>query len=283
MNFVTFIFSLLLLFSFGTLIVLEKQSSQQKLRTTFLGHIGANRKLLSEMISETYQSLRGQTNATVEAKGKETKQEKSHSVPDINPECARLNLWPLIQDGKQNHPFLYKTAVQMIDSLYGKFLDMKAENFLNGFLKKAKLAFEKQTFPLEKLSLDPPFQLVYYKMLKGTKIWNEEGYPSFLDVFKVDETPSQVCIHHAHPKQLNAFFGKKIGSLLYHQMHFEKSYPSQELIEEVFAQSHLIAPDPDLYLFIQLGKPIHSSKGKMTLIAKDLDTNVLLRKTVYVP
>jgi hypothetical protein len=281
MNFVTFIFSLLLLFSFGTLVVLEKQSSHQKLKTTFLGHIGANRKLLSEQVSETYQSLRGQTTTSLESKEKEPKKETSPNVPNINPECARLNLWPLIQDGQQTHPFLYKKTIHLINALYGKFLEVKPEIFLNGFLKKAKIAFQEQTFPLEKLSLDPSLQLVYYKMLKGTKIWDEEGYPSFLDIFKVDESPSGVCIHHAHPKLLNAFFGKKIGSLLYHEMQSQKTYPSKEMIEQVFAQSHLIAPEPDLYSLIQLGNPIHSNKGKMTLIAKDFDTNVLLRKTVY--
>ncbi|HSX13477.1 MAG TPA: hypothetical protein VLE96_03560, partial [Chlamydiales bacterium] len=154
------------------------------------------------------------------------------------------------------------------------------------FLKAAKLAIQKQSFSLEKLTLEPALQLTYYQMLKGTKVFdvNEKiGYPSFLDIFKVDENPSKICIHHAHPSQLIALFGNKVGNLLYQEIHTNKSYPSKELFEKVYAQSHLIAPDIDLYQWIELGNPSHSNKGKMTMIAKDLETKVLLRKTVFIP
>lgn len=283
MNFVTFVFSLLLIFSFGTLVILEKQSSNQRLRSSYLGHLNANRKLLSQQMSETYQSLRGETTAQVEKKPIKKSESKEESIPDINPDCARLNLWPLIQEGRQTHPFLYDTALQMLESFYGNVLNVKADVFLNTFIKKAKLAIQKQTFSLEKLALDPPLQLTYYKMLKGTKVWDTEGFPSFLDVFKVDENPSKICVYHAHPGQLKAIFGNKVGAQLYHEIHQKDAYPSQELIELVYSQCHLIAPDPNLSQWIAFGKPAHSHKGKTTLIAKDNETKVTLRKTVYIP
>ena len=57
MNFLTFVFSLLLIFSFGTFVMLEKQIGNQKLRKTYLGHIAAGRKMLSKTESETYKSF----------------------------------------------------------------------------------------------------------------------------------------------------------------------------------------------------------------------------------
>lgn len=283
MNFVTFVFSLLLIFTFGTLVILEKQSSNQRLRNSYLGHLGANRKLLSQQVSETYQAIRGEPTAKLEKTPSQKKESKEESVPDINPECARLNLWPLIQEGRESHPFLYQTALHMLESFYANILHVKADVFLNTLIKKAKLAVQKQNFSLEKLTLDPSLQLTYYKMLKGTKVWDKEGFPSFLDVFKIDENPSKVCIHHAHPGQLNAIFGNKVGTMLYQEIHQKDAYPDQELLERVYSQCHLISPDPDLYQWIAFGKPTHSNKGKMTFIAKDTETKVTLRKTVYIP
>ncbi len=283
MNFIAFVFSLLLIFSFGTLVVLEKQSSNQRLRSSYLGHIGANRKLLSQQVSDTYRSLRGKTTVSID-KTPNIEKESEPKIPDINPECARLNLWPLIQEGKQNHPYLYQKALHMLDFFYKEQIQpVKTDVFLNAFLKKAKLAIQKQTFSLEKLSLDPSFQIIYYKMLKGTKILDENGYPSFLDVFKVDETPSRICIHHAHPLQLNALFGNKVGPLLYQEIHQNQSYPTIDLVEKVYAQAHVIPLDPEQYQWFEFGKSTHANKGKTTFIAKDLDTNVTLRKTVYLP
>ena len=291
MNFITFVFSLLLIFSFGTFLTLEKQSGNHRLRATYLGHVAANRKILSQQMSETYQSLRGQPKVLVEKTAADKKEPTIHPIPEINPECARINLWPLIQEGKERHPFLYEVAVNMLDHFYGSnvFKDSPQTKtvFLNAFLKKAKVAIQKNQFCLEKLALDPSLQMHYYKLLKGTKEWKAEqkiGYPSFLDVFKVDETPSKVCLLHAHPGQIMAILGSKVGKLLFSEIQAQDSLPiSRELIEKVYAEAHLMTPDPDLFTLIEMGRPAHPHKGKTTLIAQDHDTHISLRKNVYIP
>ena len=139
------------------------------MRSSYLGHIFANRKLLSQSESETYQSLRGHSTASTEKNTSEKDDEQDASdALDINPECARVNLWPLIQEGKENHPFLYDMTMKMLDHFYGNtvFRGQNKTAFLNAFLKKAKESIQKKQFCLEKLAFDSSLQLTYYKLQK---------------------------------------------------------------------------------------------------------------------
>lgn len=290
MNFITFVFSLLLIFSIGTFVTLEKQAGDRRLRSTYLGHVIANRKILSKWESHVYKSFRtppshSQESALIPVK----KEPKSIKIPQVNPECARLNLWPLIEGGREEHPFLYDIALQFLDTFYGhpifNGVPQAKVLFLNDFLKKAKIAIQKNQFSLEKLTLVPSLQLQYYKMLKGTKEWDIEkkiGYPSLLDIIKVEETPSKICLCHAHPAQISAIFNVKTGMRLFKEIHEDTSLPvTQELIEKICAESHLMMIDPDLFLLIDLGRSNHFKKGKTTLVAEDRDTQIQLRKNIY--
>jgi hypothetical protein len=285
MNFLTFVFSILLVLSFGTYAAIEKMAGDRRIRSTYLGHLKANRKILSKCESETYRHFR-----SVE-KGAEEKTKKQSSpkptpptVPRINPECARLNLWPLVQEGRESHPFLYESTAKLLRLFYGSALfenKPRAEYaFLDQFLKKAK----EHPTSLEKISLGT-FQPLYYKMLKGTKEWNLEanlGYPSFLDAVSLEESPSKVCICHAHPDQLAVFFGPKAAAKLFAELHQKNPPPaSKDLIERICSESHAMPPDPSLYLLLELGRPAHSKHSKRTLIEEDSDTHVSLRKNVY--
>lgn len=291
MNFITFVLSLLLIFSIGTFVALEKQAGNRRLRNTYLGHVAANRKILSKWESEVYKSLRGEPSSP-KKKGLHTTSEKTkkeHKIPLVNPECARLNLWPLIQEGREEHPFLYATALKFLETFYASslFSEKPQEQalFLNDFLKKAKLAIQKNQFSMETLSLDPRFQILYYQMLKGTKQWDllqKMGYPSLLDIVKVEEHPSKICLSHALPGPIAALFNPKAALLLYQEIHKE-SPPllTRELIEKICADSHLIMLDPEVFNLIDLKNPAHAKERKTTLVAEDADTKISLRKTIY--
>lgn len=289
MNFLTFVFALLLIFSFGTFLTLEKASGNRRIRSSYLGHVNANRKILSSAESELYQSLKGEIKQTSTKNEKATPEEKEKSQSPINPDCSRVNLWNLIQDGKEKEPFLYETALKMIDHFYGNeiFKDKPQGkvDFLNALIKNARQAIQKKQFSLEKLKFDSTLQLSFYRMLKGTKVWDAEqkiGYPSFLDIFKIEENPSKICLLHAHPGQMRAIFGNKVGALLYTEIHEEKpAIITKELIEKIYGQSHLIAPVNELYDIIEMGKANHSHQKKTTFIAEDSDNKINLRKTVY--
>ena len=144
MNFLTFIFSLLLILSFGTFAALEKQSGDRRIRSTFLGHLKANRKILSKCETENYRSFRAIPKPKTSEKtntGKE-RQRREPKAPLLNPECARINLWPLIQEGKNEHPLLYETVARLLRTFYGNALFENQSRFeyrfLDSFLKRAK-------------------------------------------------------------------------------------------------------------------------------------------------
>lgn len=290
MNFITFIFSLLLIFSFGTFVTLEKQVGNRRLRTTFLGHVAANRKILSQCESETYQNFRSNPKPVEEKPRASPKTvPKPAKIPPVNPECARINLRPLIQNGREEHPFLYEMVIKLLKVFYchSLFADKPQDvnAFFTAFLKKTKEAMQKEGFCLEKLTMDPSFQLQYYKMLKGTKEWNVEqksSYPSLLDIVKVEEPALKICLVHAHPGLLSAFFNDKASQKLYMQIHQETPIAlTREIVENICLESHIAILDPEIFDLIELGRSSHAKLGKTTLIAEDRDTHISLRKNIY--
>ena len=224
---------------------------------------------------------------------KETEKGKHKSKklepPDLNPECAKLNLWPLVQEGKEAHPFLYETALKLLDTYYGKFFFQEKPQekvlFLNSLLVKSKQAIQNEKFSLEKLSFSPKFKESYYRMLKGTKTWDPEkemGYPSLLDVIKVEEAPSKICICHAHVGQLIALFGEKPAKALLQELYAEEAPDlTKELLFDTFAKVHQIPPTDEFFDLFEMGMKTHISRQKMTLVASDDTGNIKLRKTIY--
>lgn len=287
MNFLTFIFSLLLIFSLGSFILLEKQAGNRRLRTTYLGHIAANRKILSKCESETYQSFRSIPKPAENEKRQVSKKEPP-KAPPLNPECARFNLWPLIQEGKESHPFLYEATMKLLKTYYEAAVfseKSQIEAFLNVFLKKAKEQTKHHFLSLEKLHLNPDLQSLYYKMLKGSKKWDFDqniGYPSLLDVIKVEESDTKLCLQHAHPGQIAILFGSKAANKLYHTLHEEESESlSKEKIEQICSESHAPIFNSFVFNFIELKSASHSKHGKTTLIVTDQDSQVSIRKNIY--
>jgi hypothetical protein len=290
-NFLTFIFSLLLILSFSTFATLEKQLGDRRIRTSFLGHLKANRRILSKCETAAYKTFRAVPKTSPE-KAKETTPNPIER-PLINPACARLNLWPLIQEGREEHPLLYEAAAKLFKTFYGAVLFEDKPRFeyrfLDLFLKKSRQALQKQSpFALEKLSLDDPaFQGLYYKMLKGTKersVENKIGYPSLLDSISIEESPSKICLSHAHPDQIAVFFGFKAADKLFKELHQQQPpLLTAEFIEKVCSECHVVMVDPKIFALFEFGRPAHDHKSKTTFIEEDKDTHISLRKNVYFP
>lgn len=273
MNILGLIFSLLLILSYGFYATWDKQTAASRLRRTYVGHQNANRKLLNHYQSELYRSFRGKGEAT---RPKEKKSpSKTPKKPALNRDCAKLNIWPLIQEGRDNHPFLYELTAKMIRTFYSPLIQGKRfeYHFLDNLLDSAKA---QQETALEKIALkDPDLQRVYYKMLKGTR----QGYPPLLDYLKAEQSPSKLCLFHAHPDLIALFLGPTAASNLYEEIHRENgSLLTQELVEKFSNEAHQITLDSELFKLLELGRPEHQ-EYKKTLIAEDRD--VQLRKTVY--
>lgn len=288
MNILGLIFSLLMILSFTFFACWEKQLGAHRLERTYVSHQEVARKILNRHERELYKNLRNKPNPNEPAPVASTDKKATFPKnPQLNQECSRLNLLPLIEEGPEAHPLLYEVAAKLFATFYKPLFEKKARAeyaFLNQFLSLAKTAAAKEpSFALEKIRFSPALQPIYYKMLKGTKEWNLKegvGYPSLLDYVKVDTGEEKLCLSHAHPDLLTVLFGPNAGPKLYEEIH-QKNHPSitRELIEQICSEAHVLSLDPDLFAFFQFGKPNHKST-QLTFIEKDEATHVALKKTI---
>ncbi len=293
MNILGLVFSLLLILSYGFYACWEKQSGSARLRQTYLGHQKVNRKILNSYESEIYERLRHKKPES-EPKIAAENEPQSKSAPKIiplNSDCAKINLWPLIYKGREENPILYEMAAKLLRTFYGSPLydnQPRIEyKLLDAILASAKSALQKKApFALEKLAFEEKsMRMLYYKMLKGTKKWDltaGSGYPSLLDYVKVESGEEKICLFHAHPDILAVLFGPKAAPKLFEEMHREKAPAfTRETIEKVCSESHLVALDPDLFNLLEIGRTNHRLDSKKTLVENDPDTQISLRKNVY--
>lgn len=276
MNLLGLVFSILLILSFGYYSLAEKHLTGNKLRNSYISHSRVHRKICNQFTSELYNNLQG-----VKTERKKTNKKKNAGPKNIivepNRECAKLNLWPLIEEGRENHPKLYELAIKLIGTFYKPLGDGEKRfehRFLDQFIQCAK-SVKKEEFSLETLSFsDPEMQKLYYKMLKGTKKWdlnNHIGYPPLLDYVKANPSIEAICVFHSHPDMLQILFNPKIGQALYSSIHRKEgnSPLSQELIEHFASVTHSFRIDPELYPLLTLsGYLDHVEKRKIFVAAE---------------
>lgn len=288
MNTLGFVFSILLILSFGFSVCLEKQVSSQRLRSSYLGHTHANRKILVQCETEFYNSL--------PYKAHQVRQQRSHlekkhqqTVPPIlkiNSKCAALNLFPLIEQDKINDSILYETAARLFKQFYGKILFEEKPHaefhFLNAFIQAIKIATLKEVpLILEKIQFKHPAdQMLYYKMLKGTKD-STAGYPSLLEYIKIEPQPSRICLSHATPHMIAALFGPKASLQIYQAVHMPKAPPmTKEIIEKLCSEVHTLIYNAEIFDLIELSKSRHKKDLRKTVVGEDRETHISLKKNV---
>lgn len=292
MNVLGFVFAILTLLTFSAVLAMEKQASAHRLRSSYTGHITANRTILNQAASEFYNSLK-QNARSRERQEKEPPENSEIQIPPpppINPHCARLNLFPLIEHGPKEEPYLYETTAKMLKIFYGEDLFEKKTRaeykFLDAFLKAVRAQMGKEEFTvLEKVSFkDPRLQSLYYTMLKGTKkadLVKGIGYPSVLDYIKVEPGSSKICLFHAHPNLLSVFFTTNGATKLYASIHTPKAPPAtQESIERICEEVHARLLDGEAFDLFELVRRRHGESPKATLVGEDPETKIFLRKVI---
>jgi hypothetical protein len=282
MNILGLVFALLLILSYGFFAAWEKHTALHRLQSTYLGHERASRTLFNRYQSEVYRRLRSEKKPPSNTQKKKTASLK----PRLNPECAKLNLYPLINEGRESHPFLYEMAAKMLRLFYSKPLFGSRPRFeyslLDQILTAAKVAQQKEGFALEKLELKD--QITFYKMLKGTREWNLKegiGYPSLLDYLKMEKEEEKICLFHAHPDLIAVLFNLKAADKIYMKIQEEKTL-SKETIERLCSEAHLIALDPALFEMIHTSSPSHDPPLKKTFVAEDASSQVFLKRSIYI-
>ncbi len=295
MNVLGLVFSILLILSYGFYACWDKQTASSRLRNSYTSSQKVNRKILNSFESEVYAGLNEVKSAPKLKEHEEIFEpdeipvEKSKK-PGLNRVCSRINLWPLIQEGRENHPALYELAAKMIRTFYPALNTGEKRfeyHFLDVLIASSKAAMkEDHPFSLEKIALvKPDLQRVYYKMLRGTKHWDLVegiGYPPLQDYIKAEPAQDKICVCHAHPDMLTVLFNPKIGWKLYAEIH-QQPPPAltNQLIEKVCSEMHQISVDAELLKLLELGHPDHK-EHKKAFIAEDEKGNVSLRKNIYI-
>lgn len=296
MNILGLVFSLLLILSYAFYACSDKQKGSNRLRTTYIGHEKVQRKILNSYQSELYKNMgrlkqRISSIPTAEMAAEDELPDEEEAAqpakprkPDLNHECAKLDLWPLAQEGRANHPALYELAAKLIRTFYTS-LNVKEKNFeyhfLDALLSAIKTHPQGALFAFEKLEL-PGYQHLYYKMLRGTKRWDlaaQTGYPPLLDYIKASSSKEKVCLFHAHPDVLTYLFGPKVSADLYAAIHQQGTALTRELVEKHFSEARLLSPDPELLDLLHFGHTDHPEFRK-ALVAQE--SHVSLRQTVFI-
>lgn len=297
MNILPLVMSLLLIFACTFSLSLRKSTITQGVEKTYQAHMNASRKIRNSYESLCYEQMRS------EAKEKQPKEKQQNETPpqekeieQLNLACARLNLWPLLADGIEKHTDLYETAAQLLGSLYSKHLFEKEARFeyclLDALLDAARQSNTDPNNPrilLEKLSLKEfnvkplyPLQTTYYHMLKGTKKSSlDQGYPSLLDYFALENKKSRICLHHASQEMVVGLFGSRAGPHIYAELQKSETHLSFERLKDICTQNGKLALSDEFLKLIDVESASRHTSGQKTLVKEDAD--VCLKQKVFFP
>ena len=291
MNILTFVLAILLVLTYGAVASFQHHTSSRRSTSAYIGLRKAERSLLRQSEGKTFKTLAGES---VEAPTKHSKSTQKPispqlHIPAVNPPCCRLNLFPLLEEGKEVEHARYELAAKMLRLFYGKdFLNQKKGleyRLLDAMIESAKKAMKEQgTLAIETLSLaDSDLQPLYYLLLKGTKhadLFSAKGHPPLIDFIKIERDNSPICLFHAHPYMLAPFFGLQKAMPLYEKLHREvKGSIKIEALIALANDPTLAMADPDIWKLLDLKKHKHTELTE-TLVAEDRESGILIRRDI---
>jgi hypothetical protein len=272
MNVLSFVFTMLLIFAitFGTLFV--KTVSSQNIAKSYSGYMLASRKSFNDYENQYYNFLKGKT--TPRKQRGETKKESTPNMEidededydgsDEDPEAAspkdirriktenaKINLYLLIKEGKENHLDTYNLLSQLIASLYSDTKFFKEKNtkhfefiILDELIKSLQERFKNDSKNIffEQLNLNT-FQETYYKMLKGVKFYDfdlKKGYPSLLNFITISSsnTSNKFSIYDVSKEILSLLFNKNIAKEIESYQKIKNLKITEDLILKICEKNH---------------------------------------------
>lgn len=285
MNILPVVFSILLLLSLGSFFCLEKFSSSKKLYQVQITQEKLHRKIFNQWTQNTFKHLKAKNKPIKTlASTKKTVEKKTKKQTKINPECSKLNLWPLISTSILEQPHLYKISLQMIHNLYGSLIFEnigQEKHFFDALIKAAHKQSKNGPISLEKIQISPEFSTLYYDLLKANNKKTQKNIPSILDIFTIDTNPNKICMKHANILIFQGLFSSK-GETIYDLFHAkEKKEVSLQEFLDILSKQHLSFIEPELLDFLDFEGSFHPTLKKKTLESKDQKTFLTLRKNVY--
>lgn len=232
MYFTTFIFSILMIFSISTTVFLKKASFEDSFEKSISGYMSASRKLISAKEYDFYKSIKKvPKEKDLNKKDIDEMQElKSNKIAknstegakktrEINTLNAKVNIYKLGVEKKENHKELYNLVARLIKNLYSNksFYHNNLENIILDNILKAieNQKNDKNISPSKLVLKTQDLQKVYYKMLKGSKFYDFEkgqGTASLVDFLKIENSKSKIPIIDASYELLESAFSKKIAN-----------------------------------------------------------------------
>lgn len=294
MNVLSLVFSILFILAFGFYACLEKESATRGVHKTFLSQSSLRRKLSSDYENEAYKAIRAIKNPSSSKKpasetAKQTPKRKKSPLK-INLECAKLNMWPLLKQEKEDHPELYQILSQLLEHFYQKplfsfFPDRKelSRNFLDAWLKELRKTLNEnpeEAIVFEKIAFEEKeLQILYYNMLRGSK----GKYPPLLDFVKAAPSANKkekICLLHATPLMLSVFF-QEAAEAVYEEMHSETLAVSEERVEEICRNFHCPIDPKAIFPLVNFSRFSHPPIDEITLLAEDAEISLSLRKKIH--
>ncbi len=293
MNVIPFVMAILLILTYGMAASMQGRFLTHRNQKAYLSLRGAELDILRKSERRQFKAMPGtpvkkeQPPRSSRPK-QQAKSKKSKQTIELNAPCARLNLYPLILEGRDANAALYETAAKTLRIFYQTTFFHTEKRFeyklLDAILAGAKAKIEgKNSLALETIAIqDPSLQPLYYALLKGTKHYqlSEVGYPTLVDYWKIEKETGKICLFHCHPDMLTIFFGPKTAPKLFKELreNSKKAGMSLDAILEWASDPQLRFVEKAVWDLIDFKRPQHSDSLRQTMIGQEGD--VLIRKNI---
>lgn len=224
MNILPFISAILIVFSIMSHFLLKDHRDTVIMKKSIEGYLNAYKKSQNSYEDFLCKSFKVKKKDIVKSEGQKDFKKKGGDKKSLKEEeennneeifsCGQINIYPLLKNGKIEEKKIYEIFKKLIKMLYGRIL--KKENMEDYLLDKLIfITKDKKNLHLEKIDFkDQELQILWYKMLKGTKFYdfkNNIGYPSILNFIKISEKKERICINKAQKEILFVLFNKEIA------------------------------------------------------------------------
>jgi hypothetical protein len=220
MNFLPFVFTLLLLLTFISSFLFSSVMGTARENKVILSQRHAYLKLLSNQHHQLYKSMKKKTENAGEKKPQQ-KRDKTPKKVDEKPrsstegfEKSKLNLIMMLSsDQPQKQKILEETAIRLIDILYRPYefyhktpVKDVARTIVKQIIKDKIECFEELRFD------NPELNEIYYKMLKGTNT----SYPALSEYFSLNkQIKSAIYFRYASKPVLRVLLGDGLAKSVF--------------------------------------------------------------------
>ncbi|MFA5249838.1 MAG: hypothetical protein WC371_00280 [Parachlamydiales bacterium] len=192
--------------------------------------------------------------------------------------CAKLNLYPLFKEGRENQKELFFLLQKLLEGLFPElFQEITAESLILELIQKAQpLILARQSLEIETLVLkNAQWQNLLYRLLQGSQNYALKNSFSLLDYVKIQKNAGRtICLKKCPPEMLTALFGKTRGEKILRLRSERKEFKLANILA-IYEEQTEILPIP-FKAFFCVSHSSHSSNGEIQ--AFDEKRRVCLKK-----